>query len=211
MQTVAAGTPPPGDAPPIARADGDEPPENGTSHFVSVDRWGNAVSYTSTVEGSFGSGLMVGGYYLNNELTDFSFSPERDGAVVANRVEPGKRPRSSMAPTIVLDGEGKIVLVIGAAGGATIPVQVAKALIGWIDWGLSAQDAIALPVLYSPGDTIILEQGTALEAMIPDLEALGHGSIVARGLPLKANAIERGESGWIGAADPRSEGVAISE
>ncbi len=101
MATVSAGRPCTGDAPPIAWADGDEPEENGTSHFVAVDQWGNAVSYTSTVEGSFGSGLMVGGYYLNNELTDFSFSPEADGQPVANRVEGGKRPRSSMAPTLV--------------------------------------------------------------------------------------------------------------
>ena len=107
--------------------------------------------------------------------------------------------------------DGKLDLVIGAAGGATIPVQVAKALIGWIDWGLSAQQAIALPVLYSPGDTVIVEQGTPLEAMIPQLKALGHANVVARSLPIKGNAIERGPNGWIGAADPRSDGVALSQ
>jgi gamma-glutamyltranspeptidase/glutathione hydrolase len=211
MPAALPGRPFPGDAQPIALADGDEPPESGTSHFVVVDRWGNAVSYTSTIEGSFGSGLMVGGYYLNNELTDFSFSPERDGAPVANRVQPGKRPRSSMAPTLVYDALGRLVLAIGAAGGGTIPVQVAKALVGYLDWGLSAEEAIALPVLYSPGDTIIIEQGSSLEAMIPQLEALGHSSITARGLPLKANAVEWIDGAWIGAADPRSEGVAITE
>ena len=107
--------------------DGDEPEEHGTSHFVAIDHDGNAVSYTSTVEGSFGSGIMVGGYYLNNELTDFSFSSEANGQPVANRVEGGKRPRSSMAPTLVYDAQGKLVLAVGAAGGATIPVQVARA------------------------------------------------------------------------------------
>ena len=209
MASVAAGTPPGANA--VAEADGDEPPEHGTTHFVAVDRWGDGVSYTSTVEGPFGSGMMVGGYFLNNELTDFSFSPAIDGKPVANRVEPGKRPRSSMAPTLVYGPDGKLDLVIGAAGGATIPVQVAKALIGWIDWGLSAQQAIALPVLYSPGDTVIVEQGTPLEAMIPQLKALCHANVVARSLPIKGNAIERGPNGWIGAADPRSDGVALSQ
>lgn len=210
MAQVAAGNPP-RETPAVALADGDEPQESGTSHFVAVDRWGNAVSYTSTVEGSFGSGLMVGGYYLNNELTDFSMSPARDGVPVANRVEPGKRPRSSMAPTLVYDAQGRLVLAIGAAGGATIPVQVAKALVGYLDWGLPAQAAIGLPVLYSPGDTITLEQGTSLEAMIPALEALGHKGITSRTLPLKANAVERTVNGWNGVADPRSEGAAVAE
>jgi len=211
MASASAGAPPPGDAPAISYADGDEPIESGTSHFVAVDRWGDAVTYTSTVEGSFGSGLMVGGYYLNNELTDFSFSPEVDGRPVANRVQPGKRPRSSMAPTLVYGADGQLVLAIGAAGGGTIPVQVAKALVGYLDWGLTAEDAIALPVLYSPGDTIAIEPGTSLEAMIPALEALGHKGIAARRLPLKANAVEWRDGRWIGAADPRSEGVAITQ
>src|SRR5207253_1735620 len=121
-------------------------PENGTSHFVVTDRNGTAVSYTNTVEGSFGSGLMYGGAYLNNELTDFNFAPAQNGMPVANRVEGGKRPRSSMAPTVVYDPQGHLWAVIGAAGGATIPVQVAKALMGMIDWGLNVQDAIALPM-----------------------------------------------------------------
>jgi gamma-glutamyltranspeptidase/glutathione hydrolase len=211
MQSVSAGHPPPGDAPPIAQADGDEPPEHGTTHFVAVDRWGDGVSYTSTVEGPFGSGKMVSGYFLNNELTDFSFSPEKDGKPVANRVGPGKRPRSSMSPTVVYGPDGKLDLVIGAAGGATIPVQVAKALIGYIDWGLTAQQAIALPVLYSPGDTVFIEQGSSLEKMIPALKALGHAKVVARFLPIKGNAIERGPKGWLGAADPRTDGVAMSQ
>jgi len=210
MEAAAAGNPP-RETPALALADGDEPQDSGTSHFVAVDRWGNAVTYTSTVEGAFGSGLMVGGYYLNNELTDFSFSPDRGGVPVANRVDAGKRPRSSMAPTLVYDGEGRLVLAIGAAGGATIPVQVAKALIGHLDWGLPVGEAIGLPLLFSPGDTITVEQGTWLESMVPALEALGHTGINARSLPLKANAVERTATGWTGAADPRSEGTAVSQ
>jgi gamma-glutamyltranspeptidase / glutathione hydrolase len=195
----------------LAPPQGDAARDSGTSHFVTVDRDGNAVSYTSTVEGSFGSGIMVGGYYLNNELTDFSFSPEVDGLPVANRVEGGKRPRSSMAPTLVYDAGGALVLAVGAAGGSTIPVQVARAVIGVIDFGLPIGEALALPVLFAPGEAVSVEQGTALEAMIPELQALGHAQISARPLPLKANAAQRTPAGWVGAADPRSEGAAVSE
>src|SRR5690606_21292409 len=197
MPQVVAGTPR-GVA--LAPPDGDEPVENGTSHFVAVDRAGNAVSYTSTIEGAFGSGIMVGGYYLNNELTDFSFSPTgADGRPVANRVEGGKRPRSSMAPTLVYDAGGGLVMAVGAAGGATIPVQVARALIGMIDFGLPVEQALALPVLFSPADTVTVEEGSALESMIPELQALGHAQVTARSLPIKTNAAQRTPSGWIGA------------
>ena len=208
MPAVAAGTPQ-GIA--LAPPDGDEPEEHGTSHFVAVDDWGNAISYTSTVEGSFGSGIMVGGYYLNNELTDFSFSPEANGQLVANRVQGGKRPRSSMAPTLVYDKSGHLFMTVGAAGGSTIPVQVARALIGVIDFGLPVDQAIDLPVLFAPGDALAVEKGTWLEAMIPRLEALGHGQVSARGLPLKTNAAVHTASGWVGAADPRSEGAVARE
>jgi gamma-glutamyltranspeptidase/glutathione hydrolase len=209
LASVAAGTP---QGLALAPPDGDEPDEHGTSHFVAVDRAGNAVTYTSTVEGSYGSGIMVGGYYLNNELTDFSFSPAApDGRPVANRVEGGKRPRSSMAPTLVYDAQGKLVIAVGAAGGATIPVQVARALIGVIDFGLPLDQAIALPMLFAPGDALTVEQGTPLEAMIPQLQALGHAQVGTRGLPLKTNGAQRTASGWVGAADPRSEGIAIGE
>ena len=189
---------------------GKEPAENGTSHFVAVDRWGDVASYTSTVESPFGSGLIVNGYYLNNELTDFSFLPEKDGLPVANRVEGGKRPRSSMSPTIVFGPDGHVRLAVGAAGGATIIAQVAKAIIGVVDWKLSAQEAIALPVLFAPGDTVFVERGTSLEAMIPALQALGH-KVEAREPGFKANAIEWVDGRWVGAADPRSEGTAIAQ
>ena len=192
-----------------------QPAEQGTSHFVATDRYGNVASLTSTIESAFGSGLMVNGYYLNNELTDFNFVPSVAGVAVANRVEPGKRPRSSMAPTIVFGPDGRMRLAVGAAGGATIIAQVAKAIIGVIDWRLSAQQAIALPVLFAPGDTVLVERGSAHEAMIPALRALGH-KVEAREIGFKANAVEwiadgQGGGRWVGAADPRSEGTSIEE
>ena len=206
MPHVEAGTPPGAER----RTAGFVAAEAGTSHFVAVDAWGNVASYTSTIEGPFGSGLTVGGYFLNNELTDFSFAPERNGAPVANRVEGGKRPRSSMAPTIVYAPDGSVRLAIGAAGGTTIIAQVAKAIIGVIDWDLSAQAAIALPQIMGLGDRVTLERGTRLEAMAPALQALGQRTtIVDTGY--KANAIERVGRRWVGAADPRSEGVWLAQ
>ena len=187
-------------------------PERGTSHFVAVDRWGEVASLTSTIESVFGSGLTVNGYYLNNELTDFSLSPTSHGCPVANRVEAGKRPRSSMSPTIVYGPDGKVRLAVGAAGGATIIAQVARAIVGVVDWGLTAQQALALPVVFAPGDTLFVERGTPLESMIPAFRALGHSRIDFREPgSFKANAIERVNGRWVGAADPRSEGAFVSE
>ncbi|KPP86987.1 gamma-glutamyltransferase [Erythrobacter sp. HL-111] len=202
LPVAEPGTPP---GAPQARADGDEPAERGTSHFAVVDAAGNAVSYTSTIEGAFGSGLFFGGFYLNNELTDFSLTPEQDGSPVANRVEGGKRPRSSMAPTVVYDPAGEIVLVIGAAGGTTIPVQVARSVIGVIDFGLSASEALALPLVMAFGPTVIVEEGSALAGMTARLEALGHDRIRPVSPPLKANALRRTPEGWESARDPRIE------
>lgn len=205
-----AGTPPGSEK--LAHASSRQLAENGTSHFAVVDRAGNAVSYTSTIESAFGSGLMVGGYYLNNELTDFDMDPVVDGRQVANRVGAGKRPRSSMSPALVFAPDGRLRLVVGAAGGATIPAQVLRVIIGVIDWDLPVQDALALPVLFAPGTpTIFVEQGSWLESMLPALKALGHGDAQPRALPLKANAIELRGSQPRGGADPRSEGRAISE
>ncbi len=196
----------------IVAADTLTPDIPSTSHFAVIDRNGTAVTMTSTVESSFGSGLMVNGYFLNNELTDFSLVPEQNGKPVANRVEAGKRPRSAMSPTMVYSPDGRLRMAIGAAGGSTIPVQVAKAIIGVIDWKLSAQDAIALPVLFAPtGDTVFVEQGSTLEAMMPALTALGHAKVLPRQLPLKANAVEVVDGTLQGATDPRSEGRSISE
>jgi gamma-glutamyltranspeptidase/glutathione hydrolase len=186
------------------------PPEHGTTHFVVIDGQGDVVSMTSTVEGPFGSQLIAGGMFLNNELTDFNFTPDVGGKPVPNRVEAGKRPLSSMSPTIVYDAKGRVVLALGSAGGKRIIMHVAKTLIGALDWGLPAQQAIALPNIYFRDSTLLVEKGSALEAMSPALTKLGH-VVSPADLDSKVNAIERTESGWRGAADPRSEGVALAE
>lgn len=188
---------------PLARADGDEPPENGTSHFSVADAGGNVISYTSTIEGAFGSGLMFGGFYLNNELTDFSSTPAKDGKPVANRVEGGKRPRSSMAPTIVFDAAGEPVLVIGAAGGPTIPVQTARSIIGVIDFGMSAKEALALPLIMGFGSSVIIEEDSVLAAQQGAFKAMGHANIRMSKPPLKSNALLKTNGGWEVAMDPR--------
>ena len=197
------GTPPGADR---SLADGDEPEEHGTSHFAVVDGSGVMISYTSTIEGAFGSGLMAGGFFLNNELTDFSRSPEVDGRPVANRVEPGKRPRSSMAPTVVYDPQGQPFLAVGAAGGSTIPVQTARSIIGAIDFGLSAQEILALPFIMAFGDRLLLEQGTWLEEQAEAFRALGHSEVLVREAPVKGGAVLRGADGWESARDPRLQG-----
>ncbi len=181
-----------------------------TTNFVAADNEGDVVSMTSTIEGPFGSHLMANGFHLNNELTDFSFVPERGGLPVANRVEPGKRPRSSMAPTIVYGPNGKIVLALGSAGGPRIIMHVLKTLIGVLDWSLPVDQAIALPNIFLSGNAILVEKGTSLDAMRDRLTALGH-TVSAAELTSKVNAIERGPNGWLGGADPRSEGVALEE
>ena len=192
-----------------ALADGDEPEERGTSHIAAVDNTGTMVSYTSTIEGAFGSGLTANGFYLNNELTDFSRSPTVDGKPVANSVEPGKRPRSSMAPTVVFDPEGRPVLAIGAAGGSTIPVTTARAIIGAIDFDLSSRQALALPFTMAFGDSVLVEQGSWLERRVPALRALGHENISLREAPIKAGAIKREGAIWEAARDPRLEDVLL--
>ncbi|MEA3046158.1 MAG: gamma-glutamyltranspeptidase / glutathione hydrolase [Sphingomonadales bacterium] len=203
---VTPGTPPGAQARTAAPAAA----EAGTSHFVAVDSAGNVASYTSTIESAFGSGLTVNGMFLNNELTDFSFAPELNGAPVANRVEGGKRPRSSMSPTIVYGPDGRVRLAIGAAGGTTIIAQVAKALIGVLDWDLTAQQAIALPQIMGLGDRVTIERGTRLEAMVPALQALGQRTVLVEP-GYKANAIEWAGGRWVGAADPRSEGTWVAQ
>lgn len=181
----------------------------GTSSFSVADAAGNVAAMTSTVEAPFGAGLVVDGYVLNNELTDFDIVPSLNCRMSLNSVGPGKRPRSSMAPTIVYDAQGRPVVSIGAAGGATIIAQVAKALIGVLDWKMSVQDAIAMPQLVAMGDLVRVEKGTSLEGMIPALERFGH-KVQAVDLPLKANGVEWTKSGWRGGADPRSEGESLA-
>lgn len=206
LVNVSAGTPP-GAFRVTAAADGEVP---STSHMVAVDSAGNVASLTSTIEGVWGSGLTVDGYFLNNELTDFSLVPEANGAPVVNRVEGNKRPRSSMSPTIAYAPDGSVRVAVGAAGGPTIIAQVAKTLIGVIDWKLSAQEAVALPSMYLRGNNLLVENGTFLEAMVPELRRRG-GNVTAADTGGKLNAIEQVNGRWIGAADPRSEGVALSQ
>jgi len=204
MATVSAGAP---KGASTALADGDEPPENGTSHFAVVDAAGTMVSYTSTVEGAFGSGLMFGGFYLNNELTDFSRSPEVNGMQVANRVEGGKRPRSSMAPMVIYDPQGRPFAAIGAAGGSTIPVQTARSIVGLIDFGLPIEEALGLPFIMAFGDSVLVEEGTWMDAGKNAFAALGHGEIIARAPPLKAGGVWWNGNQWVAARDPRLDGL----
>lgn len=180
-----------------------------TTHISIVDRYGNALAMTSTIENQFGSRLMTaGGFLLNNELTDFSFVPEENGKPVANRVEGGKRPRSSMAPTIAYDRHGHVAIVTGSPGGSAIINYVAKTLIGIIDWGLDPQAAIALPNFGSRNGPTELEADTEVAKLAPRLRALG-SDVRVISLTSGAQAIVRGKDGWVGGADPRREGVVM--
>ncbi len=207
LPAYEAGTPP-GAEPRTAAISGEV---SGTTHFVAVDGAGNVASMTSTVEGPFGSQLVANGYFLNNELTDFSRAPEKNGAPVANRPEPGKRPLSSMSPTIVYDASGKPVFAVGAAGGKRIIMQVAKTLIAHLDWGLNAKDAIAAPNIYFTEGAVMIEANTPLAAMGDRLAQLSGTVLTTDLMPSKANAAELTAEGWKGAADPRSDGSALEE
>jgi gamma-glutamyltranspeptidase/glutathione hydrolase len=178
-----------------------------TSHISVVDRQGNAVAMTTTIEYAFGSGLMTkSGFLLNNELTDFSFLPVDDGKPVANRVEPGKRPQSAMAPTIVYDAAGRVYMVAGSVGGSAIINYVVKTLVGVLDWGLDPQAAIALPNVGSRNGPTELEAGTPAVALASKLRALGH-EVRVMDHTSGTQAIVRARRGWIGGADPRREGI----
>ncbi len=181
-----------------------------TSHISVIDSEGNTVAMTSSIEDSFGSRLMVGGFLLNNQLTDFSFRPERDGVAVANRVAPGKRPRSSMAPTLVFDGAGRLVMTLGSPGGPRIIPYVVRTLIASLDWGLDVQRAISLANHANLNGFTELEQGTELEALAPALEAKGHG-VRIRPLSSGLHGIMATGDGLLGGADPRREGVALGD
>jgi gamma-glutamyltranspeptidase / glutathione hydrolase len=203
-----AGTPP--GAPKRTAAISSE--ASGTTHFIAVDKFGSVATWTSTVEGPFGSQLVANGVILNNELTDFTFAPMKDGAPVANRVQPGKRPVSSMSPTIVFDASGKPVFTVGAAGGKTIIMQVAKTLIAHLDWGMPSAEALAAPNVYFGGQAVLVEKGSYLEPMLPQIAKLGQTVVASSQLAsLKANAAHKTVDGWVGAADPRSDGNALTE
>jgi gamma-glutamyltranspeptidase/glutathione hydrolase len=178
----------------------------GTTHFTAVDAKGNIANMTSTIEGPFGSQLVAGGFFLNNELTDFTFAPEKNGAPVANRVGPGKRPLSSMSPTIVFDRDGRAVLALGSAGGKRIIMHVTKTLIGVIDFGLPLDQAIGLPNIYFGDGGLEVEQNTMLSAMADGLISFGQ-KVRPVDLGSKVNGAQLVGNSWTGASDPRSEGT----
>jgi gamma-glutamyltranspeptidase/glutathione hydrolase len=199
-------------------------PEHGTSQISIVDAQGNAAALTTTVESAFGSFHLVDGFILNNQLTDFAAEPIKDGTPVANRVEPGKRPRSTMAPTLVFDrgasGRGPLYAVLGSPGGSVIIQFVVKTVVGLVDWGLNPQQAVSavdFGAANSPKTNVGGEHpniDTAdngdHDALVQGLRNLGHQVDLAdqsSGL----SAIARDQSGWIGGADPRREGLVMGD
>ncbi len=191
----------------LTQAEDRSPELPSTSHFSIIDRDGNAVSMTSSIETAFGSTLMVDGFLLNNQMTDFSFLPEQNGQPVANRIAGGKRPRSSMTPAMVFDEQGELRWILGSPGGARIIPFVAQSLIALIDWRLDPQRTVDLPHYQNRNDRTELEAGTAAVTLRERLEALGH-PVDVRDLSSGIHLIERNPTGLIGAADSRREGSA---
>ncbi|HET9206462.1 MAG TPA: gamma-glutamyltransferase, partial [Burkholderiaceae bacterium] len=196
-----------------------EQPEHGTSHISIVDGEGRAIAMTTTIEAVWGSRILSdggtglpGGFMLNNELTDFSFAPhDAAGRPIANRVQPGKRPRSSMSPTLVFDRrDGRVVMSAGSPGGAPIIHYTAKTLIGTLDWGLDPQAAIALPNFGSLNGPTLLERGRFSPPTIEALKARGH-VVQESDLTSGLQALLRTPQGWRGGADARREGVALGD
>ncbi|MDP3615736.1 MAG: gamma-glutamyltransferase, partial [Rubrivivax sp.] len=196
-----------------------EQPEHGTSHISVVDTQGRAVAMTTTIEAAFGARLMAnggnglpGGFLLNNQMTDFSVTPfDAQGRPVANRIQPGKRPRSSMSPTLVFDSrDGRLLMTLGSPGGPVIIHFTAKTLIGTLQWGLNPQAAIDLPNFGSLNGPTLLEKGRFPAATLADLLERGH-RVVEMELTSGLQAIQRTPAGWAGGADPRREGEVRGE
>lgn len=194
-------------------------PEYGTSHISIVDRFGNALAMTTTIEAGFGSRLMVntgqgraGGFLLNNQLTDFSFTPaDAQGQPVANRVEPGKRPRSSMSPTLVFDkASGQLLMSAGSPGGALIIHFTAKTLLATLQGGLSPQTAIDLPNFGTTGGPVVLEEKRFDAATVQALRERDH-TVNETAMTSGLQALQRAPGGWLGGADPRREGVVAGD
>ncbi|HBF99047.1 MAG TPA: gamma-glutamyltransferase [Alphaproteobacteria bacterium] len=181
-----------------------------TTHFSIVDRWGNAVSMTSSVEAPFGSHLVAGGFILNNQLTDFSFVAEADGRPVANAVAPGKRPRSSMSPMVIFGPDGKLFAVVGSPGGSRIIAYVAQTVVALIDWQMAMPAAIALPRHVNRNGVLELEAGTALTALAEPLRARGH-EVVIGPITSGLHGIRAVAGGYEGGADPRREGIVLGD
>ncbi len=206
MGTAPAGTPPGA----TIYAPQKTEQRHGTSHLDVVDDSGEVVSMTTTIESGFGAQIMASGFLLNNELTDFSAVPTEDGKVIANAPEPGKRPMSAMAPSIVFDAHGKFLIALGSPGGPVIIPDVAGALSAMIDGGLDPQQAASLPHIFNPNGPTVIEKGTALEQLAPALTAMGH---TVRIMPVYSglHIIEKTPQGYIGGADPRRDGVALGD
>ncbi|MGU7781327.1 gamma-glutamyltransferase [Burkholderia sp. PU8-34] len=196
-------------------ADDRSPELPSTSDIAIIDRYGQALSMTTSVEDAFGSRLMVRGFLLNNQLTDFSFVSSENGRPVANRVQPGKRPRSSMAPELVFDKQTKqVTMIVGSAGGPAIINHVAKALIGVLDWGMTMQQAIALPNFGSMNGPTQLERGRVSDTLVDALKSRGHDVQVVEmnsGLQGLQRLNVEGRTVWFGGTDPRREGIAMGD
>ncbi|EGN75724.1 gamma-glutamyltranspeptidase [Idiomarina sp. A28L] len=197
----------PGTLDELLRADDQSPEYPNTSHISIVDQYGNAVSMTTTIEMGFGSSVMTRGFLLNNQLTDFSLVPEVNGVLVANRVEPGKRPRSSMSPAVVFNEDGELLHIVGSPGGPRIINYVTQTLIGLLDWNLNMQEAIDLPKITNMNGVTSLEAETILIDLQGVLEARGH-EVEIRALNSGLHGISVRSDGLEGGADPRREGVA---
>ena len=211
--TTAGPPPQPGTPPgaPVAGADATREP-GGTSHFVVVDKYGDVASMTTSVESIFGSGRMVDGFFLNNQLTDFSFLPkDREGRPAANAVAAGKRPRSSMSPVIVLDGKGRFVAALGSPGGGAIPAYNIKALVGVLDWKLSMQQAVALPNLIANGAQYSAEVDRLSPQAVQGLAARGMNFSGGRGENSGLHGVMSRGGKLSGGADPRREGVVLGD
>jgi gamma-glutamyltranspeptidase/glutathione hydrolase len=182
-----------------------------TSHISIVDKDGNAVALTTSIENAFGARLMVKGFLMNNQLTDFAFSPVKDGKVVANRMEAGKRPRSSMSPTMVFDSKGRLTHVLGSVGGPTITPVVIQALVSRLDWKESPEDVVNQGRFMNLNGPTELEKDRFSSDIAEGLESKGQQvkeSVIASGLNIIA---KNPKGGWIGASDPRREGVALGD
>tara|TARA_R110001599_G_scaffold123516_2_gene295883 strand:+ start:11151 stop:12872 length:1722 start_codon:yes stop_codon:yes gene_type:complete len=181
-----------------------------TTHMSVRDSYGNTLSMTASIERAFGAKVTTQGFLLNNQLTDFSFSPEKDGKPVANAPGPGKRPRSTMSPTLVFDETGKVVLAIGSPGGSRIAGYTVKAILGVLAWDMDIANAIAAPNVVSRGGPVEIEIGTSLEALKPKLEAMGH-TVSLRTMTSGLHGIHVTENGLVGGADPRREGIVLGK
>ncbi|AWB68928.1 gamma-glutamyltransferase [Saccharobesus litoralis] len=181
-----------------------------TSHFSIIDKQGNAISVTTSIEMAFGSALMVEGFLLNNQLTDFSLSPTQGGKLVSNRVEPNKRPRSSMAPFIGFDKQGELSMVLGSPGGSRIINYVTQNIIGMIDWQLDPLQAASLPHFTHRNDYLALEKATEITELEVQLSAMGH-KVKVINLNSGVHTIQVKNGKLLGAADPRREGVALGQ